>query len=165
MSWITRFLSGGAFGKVLGIGKGYVEAKQHQKLVKIESETKIIEAETDARVNRTMSNTNADNLMDELAARDKKNTFKDDYLIYLGSLPLLIASLSPFIVCYYTNSWEKLLPNFIEAWKSLSSMPEWYPWILAAVYVDVLGFRSFARQFLKSFSNRFSFSKQKGASK
>ena len=133
----------------LGIGGKFLEGKQKLKELKQTQKFKIIEAETTAIVNRITSNNESDNAIDMITARNKKYTYKDEIITYLFLMPVVIATITPFIIAYQSDSWTELNQLTIGSYKGLNQLPEWYKYVLGAVVIDVLGFRSFARKIME----------------
>ena len=133
-------------GNALGIGKDYLNNRQKLKAAKAEQEFKIVEAETKAIVNRIETNTNSDAEIDVITARNKRFTIKDDVITYLFLVPVIVASVVPFIVAFNNGDWENLSSHIVDSYNSLSELPNWYPYILGAIVTDVLGFRTFLRK-------------------
>jgi hypothetical protein len=142
-------------GNILGIGKGVLERKAKLKELKQIQEHKIVEAETKAVVDRIMSNTDSDNNIDLITARDKKYTLKDEVVTYLFLTPVFIAALTPFLIAFKDGSWTDLNTHTKESWIGLNELPEWYMYVLIAVVVDVLGFRSFMRKLIERVSEKY----------
>lgn len=136
----------GILGSVLGISKGYFENKAKLKRLKQEQEHSIVEAQTKAAVDRTLSNTDSDNQIDLITAQDKKHTLKDEIVTYLFLVPVFIATTSPFIIAYNESDFTNLAQDIGIAYENLDCLPDWYKYVLAAIIIDVLGFRSFARK-------------------
>lgn len=141
-------------GNLLGIGKGYLERRATLKELKQLQEHEIVKAETTAMVDRIMSNTQSDNEIDLITARDKKYTSKDEVITYLFLIPILVASLIPFLVAYQNNDWVNLLEIIRQSYESLDRLPSWYKYVLFAIIIDVLGFRSFARKMVERWYER-----------
>ena len=78
-------------GDLLGIGKGYLENRARLKQAKANQEHEIVIAETEATVDRILNNTESDNSIDLITARNKKYTLKDEILTYLFLMPVLYA--------------------------------------------------------------------------
>jgi hypothetical protein len=133
---------------VIGIGKDALNNKAKLKEQKVQNKFKIEEATTNAQVRRINSETEGDLAIDLITARDKKNTKKDEAVVYLFLAPLFVATVVPFIVAFKTSKWEDLNILFNESYQSLALLPEWYFWGLGFVLIDVLGFRSFARKLM-----------------
>lgn len=136
---------------VLGIGKEALNNKAKLKQLKIEQEHKIIEARTAAEVDRITSNTDSDNQIDLQTARDKRYTFKDEIVTYLFLIPVFVATITPFIIAKKTGDWTELNENLRNSYETLNELPEWYMYILFAIIIDVLGFRSFARRLINKY--------------
>lgn len=141
-------------GNLLGIGKGYLENRARLKQAKSDQEFEITKAETGARVGRIKSETEGDLNIDMITARNKKYTFKDEILTYLFLMPVVVATIVPFFQAMSADgSWLELNVYFKESYMTLDLLPQWYKWVLGAVVVDVLGFRSFARKLVEMYIN------------
>lgn len=140
-------------GNLLGIGKQALENRAKQKQLEAEQKHEITKATTQANVDRIMSNTDSDNQIDLITAQNKKYTLKDEIVTYLFLVPVAIATVVPFIIAYKTNGWLDLNSLTLSSYESLDKLPTWYKWVLGAVIIDVLGFRSFARKIVDSYLN------------
>ena len=52
----------------------------------------------------------------------------------------------PFVMAFESGEWTELNKYVQESYESLDRLPSWYKYVLFAVIIDVLGFRSFARK-------------------
>lgn len=138
-------------GNFLGIGGKIIENRQKIKELKQEQEFKIIEAETTAVVNRIRENNVTDNEIDLITARNKKYTYKDEVITYLFLIPVIVASITPFIISFTNKDFTKINSYVLVAYNGLSQLPDWYKYVLGAIVIDVLGFRSFARKVFETF--------------
>lgn len=141
-------------GSIFGIGKGYLENRRKLKTAKAEQEFKIVEAETNAIVNRILTNTQSDAEIDIITARNKRFTIKDDVITYLFLVPVMVATIVPFVVASSNDSWINLNSHIVNSYNSLSNLPEWYPYVVGAIVTDVLGFRSFLRKISEKWINK-----------
>ena len=141
-------------GNIFGIGKGYLENRQKLKTAKAEQEFKIVEAETNAIVNRILTNTQSDAEIDVITARNKRFTIKDDVITYLFLVPVMVATIVPFVVASSNDSWINLNSHIVESYNSLSQLPDWYPYVVGAIVTDVLGFRTFLRKISEKWINK-----------
>jgi len=144
----------GLIGNLLGIGKNALENRSKLKRLKAEQEFKIIEAQTNAQVDRIMSNTDSDNQIDLITAQNKKYTLKDEVVTYLFLVPVFVATVVPFVTAYETGNWINLNAYVKDSYLALDELPEWYKYVLGAVVIDVLGFRSFARKLVDKYINK-----------
>ena len=138
-------------GNLLGIGKGFLENKSKLKRLKQEQEHSIIEAQTKAQVDRILSNTDSDNQIDLITAQDKKHSLKDEVITYLFLVPVVIATVTPFIIAYNSSSYVNLSEDIRISYENLDKLPNWYKYVLGAIVIDVLGFRSFARKIVDKY--------------
>tara|TARA_R110000868_G_scaffold174872_1_gene411736 strand:+ start:545 stop:1018 length:474 start_codon:yes stop_codon:yes gene_type:complete len=142
-------------GNLLGIGKGYLENKAKLKQAKSDQEHEIVVAETKATVDRILNNTESDNSIDLITARNKKYTLKDEVLTYLFLMPVMVATVVPFFQAIsLEGDWTHLNVYFKDSYETLDTLPQWYRYVLYAVVIDVLGFRSFARKIVDIYLDR-----------
>tara|TARA_R100000656_G_scaffold31488_1_gene27443 strand:- start:750 stop:1193 length:444 start_codon:yes stop_codon:yes gene_type:complete len=139
-------------GNLLGIGKDALNNRAELKRLKAEQEFKIVEANTKAQVDRILSNTDSDNQIDLITAQDKKRTYKDEVITYLFLVPVVVATAVPFITAYQTDDFVNLNSHIVESYDALNELPTWYKYVLGAVVIDVLGFRSFARKLVEKYT-------------
>ena len=135
-------------GKLLGIGKDALDNKAKLKRLKQEQDFAIVEAQTKANVDRILSNTDSDNQIDLITAQQKDKTFKDEVITYLFLIPVVIATVTPFIIAFKESNYTNLSDDIRISYENLDKLPNWYRWVLGLVVVDVLGFRSFMRKVL-----------------
>lgn len=133
-------------GNLLGIGKGYLDRKAELSKLKAANEFAILEAQNKAQVDRIMSNTNSDNDIDFITAQQKGSTLKDEVITYLFLVPVIIATATPFIIAFSTGNFLNLSTDIKLSYENLDQLPTWYKYVLGAIVIDVLGFRSFARK-------------------
>jgi len=136
---------------LLGIGKSALENKAKLKRLKQEQDFAIIEAQTKANVDRIMSNTDSDNQIDLITAQQKSKTFKDEAVTYLFLIPVVIATATPFIIAFKESSFINLSDDIRISYENLDKLPDWYKYVLGAIIIDVLGFRSFARKLVDKY--------------
>jgi len=138
-------------GNLLGIGKDALNNRAKLKQLEAEQRFKITEATTNASVDRIISNTESDNQIDLITAQNKKYTFKDEIVTYLFLVPVIVATIVPFISAFESGQWNELNVLVKDSYLALNELPEWYKYILFAVVIDVLGFRSFARKIVDKY--------------
>ena len=97
-------------------------------------------------VDRILSNTDSDNQIDLITAQNKKYTLKDEIVTYIFLVPVFIATATPFLIAFNNNEWTSLSIYVKESYQNLDQLPTWYKYVLSAIIIDVLGFRSFARR-------------------
>jgi len=139
--------------KLFGIGKEIIANKNKLKAAKQEQKFKIVEAQTKASVDRILSNTDSDNQIDLITNQQKSETFKDDVVTYLFLIPVIIATATPFIIAYKTSDLAMLSNDIKNSYENLDKLPNWYKYVLGAIVIDVLGFRSFGRKIADKFLN------------
>jgi len=138
-------------GNLLGIGKDALNNRAKLKQLEAEQRFKITEATTNASVDRIISNTESDNQIDLITAQNKKYTFKDEIVTYLFLVPVIVATIVPFISAFESGQWNELNVLVKDSYLALNELPDWYKYILFAVVIDVLGFRSFARKIVDKY--------------
>lgn len=108
---------------------GFIEtkkAKAKQKLVKIEAETSLLEKQIKGEID-----------WDVEAVKGSKESWKDEYLTILFSIPLLLCFL-PFTVEYVERGFE-----------ALSMTPDWYKYTLGVIVSASFGIKGAAKMFGK----------------
>ena len=135
-------------GNLLGIGKDALNNRAELKRLKAVQKHAILEAQTKAQVDRILSNTDSDNQIDLITAQDKRHTLKDEIVTYLFLIPVVIATATPFIIAYKDANFTNLAQDIRVSYENLDCLPQWYKYVLAAIIIDVLGFRSFARKLI-----------------
>jgi len=138
-------------GNLIGIGKDALQNKAKLKQIKQEQEFKVLEAQTKANVDRILSNTDSDNQIDLITAQQKDKTFKDEVITYLFLIPVVIATVTPFIIAFKESNFTNLADDIRISYENLDKLPNWYRWVLGAIVIDVLGFRSFARKIVDKY--------------
>ena len=138
-------------GNLLGIGKDALKNRAELKRLKAQQEHSILEAQTKAQVDRILSNTDSDNQIDLITAQDKRYTLKDEIVTYLFLIPVVIATVSPFIIAYKESNFTNLAQDIRVSYENLDCLPNWYKYVLGAIIIDVLGFRSFARKLIEKY--------------
>ena len=108
---------------------GYVEtkkAKAKQKLVKIEAETEIVKQQIKGEVDWDLE-----------AIKGSKDSWKDEYLTILFSIPLLLCFL-PFTVEYVERGFA-----------ALAMTPDWYKYTLGVIVSASFGIKGATKFFGK----------------
>tara|TARA_B100001287_G_C22283972_1_gene345135 strand:+ start:135 stop:518 length:384 start_codon:yes stop_codon:yes gene_type:complete len=108
---------------------GFMEtkkAKAKQKLVKIEAETSLLEKQIKGEID-----------WDVEAVKGSKESWKDEYLTILFSIPLLLCFL-PFTVEYVERGFE-----------ALALTPDWYKYTLGVIVSASFGIKGASKMFGK----------------
>jgi hypothetical protein len=148
MKWL------GLIGNLLGIGKGALERRSALKKAKLDSDLKVIEARANAQVKRINSNTVSDNQLDLMAKEQQATSYKDEVVSFIFLMPLVVATVNPFLVAYKTSNWVGLTEQFVKSYDSLNKFPTWYIVGVVLVVIDILGFRSFLRKAFTAWLDR-----------
>jgi hypothetical protein len=102
------------------------KAKAKQKLVKIEAETSIMEKQITGEIE-----------WDVEAVKGSKESWKDEYLTILFSIPLLLCFL-PFTVEYVERGFQ-----------ALALTPDWYKYTLGVIVSASFGIKGATKMFGK----------------
>ncbi len=140
---------------LVGIGKGALQNRQKRKQAELATKLQIEKARSTAQVQRITSNTISDNEIDLITAQNKSKTFKDEFLTVLLLMPLVVATIEPFIRAYKSNTWIQLNEYFLQSYINLDKLPDWWMYAFFAVIIDVLGFRSFARKIVNNLMDKW----------
>tara|TARA_R110000737_G_scaffold353327_1_gene404200 strand:- start:2542 stop:2994 length:453 start_codon:yes stop_codon:yes gene_type:complete len=144
----------GVIGNLLGIGRDALDNKAKLKKLRVEQEHAIVTAQTNALVDRIKSNTDSDNEIDLITARDKRFSHKDEIVTYTFLMPVFIATATPFIKAWNSKDLAQLEDSIKMSYQNLNELPDWYMFVLFAIIIDVLGFRSFARKVVDKYINK-----------
>ena len=136
---------------LLGIGKDALNNRAELKRLKAQQEHSVIKAQTKAQVDRILSNTDSDNQIDLITAQDKKHSLKDEVITYLFLIPVVIATVTPFIIAFKESNFINLSDGIRISYENLDKLPNWYKYVLGAIVIDVLGFRSFGRKIVDKY--------------
>lgn len=117
----------GLFGVASNAVEGFIEtkkAKAKQKLVKIEAETSIMEKQIAGEIE-----------WDVEAVKGSKESWKDEYLTILFSIPLLLCFL-PWTVEYVERGFA-----------ALAMTPDWYKYTLGIIVSASFGIKGASKMF------------------
>jgi len=126
---MINILLQGLFGVASSAVEGYVEtkkAKAKQKLVKIEAETSLMEKQIKGEID-----------WDVEAIKGSKDSWKDEYLTILFSIPLLLCFL-PWTVEYVERGFN-----------ALATTPDWYKYTLGIIVSASFGIKGATKMFGK----------------
>jgi len=119
----------GLFGVASSAVEGYIDtkkAKAKQKLVKIEAETTLMEKQITGEI-----------AWDVEAIKGSKQSWKDEYLTILFSIPLLLCFL-PWTVEYVERGFA-----------ALAMTPDWYKYTLGIIVSASFGIKGASKMFGK----------------
>jgi hypothetical protein len=102
------------------MGTQWIEGKQKIAAAKVERETKALTNEAD---------------WDKVQAEAGKNSWKDEWLTLLVSIPMIMAFI-PGAEDYVMRGFE-----------ALESMPEWYQYLVGVVFAASFGIKALAGKF------------------
>lgn len=121
------------------------ENRAKVELLKVETELRIIQieaqaraAEAQAKLEMAKQGQKIDFELDKESVRQMQNSWKDEFLLLLFSLPVILT----FI--------PSMQPYVKQGWEMLSQAPEWFLWLYAAMIISVWGLRGIARTILES---------------
>ena len=130
-----------ALGSTLLTGvMGYFTDRQKMKAIEKQGELDITKATTSAKLKRITAGDMSATDLDSLSVKDRG--YKDDYLLFVGTAPLILVFIPYFV------------PHITEGFKILETLPEWYRWVVLGVYIDTFGFRRILRVVLEKYLNK-----------
>lgn len=157
----------GFIPSIVGGVKDYTERKQKMRQLKTESELRIMEAKLNSDIRRAESADKADTELDKTSI---ENTgWMDEYLLILTTTPQLLLLLSPFVdialnvylgtnggmpqesVTVSTGLLNTAVSSYFDA---LSKAPDWYWYMLGAVYIHALGMRRMVRLLIEKWAGK-----------
>lgn len=119
--WLT-----GLINPLTSVVKGW----QSRKQAKLESELKVNEAQTEAKIRLLAQGQSADIAWNNLSI--KNSGWKDEWFTVVLSIPAIMA----FI--------PQLAPFVEEGFKALALCPEWYKWCLMIAVASSFGYKKIA---------------------
>ena len=121
------------------------ESRAKADLLRIEAELQVIQIEAQARMAQAntkleMAKTGQqiDFEQDMEAIKQMRNSYKDEFLLILFSLPIILS----FI--------PSMQPYVLKGWEMLALAPDWFLWLYGAMIISVWGLRGIARSVLES---------------
>jgi hypothetical protein len=134
---------GTLLGGVVDGVSGYFKGKQELKKVKIESEKKIIEARANSEIAiseakiEMAKNGQANNFdLDKLAMQNMEKSYKDEFLLGLFSIPMILAFIYPDVA--------------LAGFEVIAKMPTWYQYTFIGMVVVIYGMRGMLTKFIDS---------------
>lgn len=123
-SWISILMEG------IGIGKGALEGWQTRKKAKLDSDLKVLQAQTTAKINRLETGQKADIAWENLSITN--SGWKDEWFVIVLSIPA--------ILCFIPG-----MANYVYAgFQALSATPDWYQWCFTIAVGSSFGYRKIA---------------------
>ncbi|MFA0810848.1 hypothetical protein [Microbulbifer epialgicus] len=150
-------ISMGALAAGKFIFGGLMDHFKHKREVKSEerrAELEIRRARTEAQIKR-VNDGDAHAAAMDLASAGQRG-WKDDYLLILTTLPMVVLFIAPLFELAIAQSYQTgdLQAAVDAGFHSLKSTPEYYWWGLAAVYIDTFGFRRMLRQVVEGWATK-----------
>ena len=125
----------GLLGPIASLAGTWLNGKVETKAA--ETKAKVARAEAEAQIMVSRATSEAD--WEKIMAQGTQNSWKDEYLVLLFSIPLILAFL-PF-------EWaDQAVANGFAA---LDSMPQWYSYTLGVIVASSLAVRSATKFFGK----------------
>jgi len=127
-----------AIMSLLGIGGKAVETYQRRQLAKQEHKFQLerIRAEGEREAAMALAETEAQ--YDNIAQRNMKTTWKDEYLVLVFTAPMIVSFLIPFIHVFWGID---LTPQLRQSWALISSAPAWYQYTVWGIVIATFGLR------------------------
>ncbi len=141
--------------------KEYIAEKQEIQKLEKTAAIELKKVKLTAEIERAKSNDAADTTLDKISL--ETTGWMDDYLVVITTFPFVMIMLSPFIdmammfafleePTYTTGMIQRAV---FDGFLALNKAPEWYWWLLGAVYLRALGMRRMLRIFLEKGFNPF----------
>ena len=120
-------------GPIANLAGGWLKGKADAQAAA--SNLKLVEAEAKATIMKSAATSEAD--WEKLMAQGTQNSWKDEYLVLLFSIPLILAFL-PF-------EWANAA--VANGFAALESMPQWYSYTLGVIVASSFAVRSATKFF------------------
>lgn len=123
-------LLGALLTTILGGIIGFFERRDERIKIDHESDVRIREAETQAKIKTLESAQNAEIAWDTAAVQQMERTWKDEWFVFLFSVPLILA---------FCGRWGREIAY--NGFTALEGMPEWYIISLGLIVASTFGYR------------------------
>lgn len=80
--------------------------------------------------------------------------WKDDYLLILTTLPLLVIFVEPLLMAFNNYNSGSMTVAVFESFKVLETAPDYYWYVIAGIYIDTFGFRRMLRVAVENWLRR-----------
>ena len=124
---------GQLIGPIANLAGGWLEGKANAQAAA--SNLKLVEAEAKATIMNSAATSEAD--WEKIMAEGTQNSWKDEYLVLLFSIPLILSFL-PF-------DWAK--EAVTDGFAALETMPQWYSYTLGVIVASSFAVRSATKFF------------------
>ena len=120
-------------GPITELAGGWLKGKAASQAAS--ANLKLVEAEAKATIMKSAATSEAE--WEKLMAQGTMNSWKDEYLVILFSIPLILV---------FTGEWGRTVVG--EGFVALEQMPEWYQYTLGVIVASSFAVRS-ATKFFK----------------
>lgn len=137
----------GVIKALLQVWSDNTKQKALDKSFERNAEHRLKQAKLESQIKRVESGDEAAASLDLLSFQHRG--IKDDYLLIITTLPLLLLFAGPLLELAFLQSVYKagdLTAAIMAGFMALDQAPEWYLVALALVYVDTFGFRRLLRE-------------------
>ena len=126
---------GGVLKTAAGPVTEWIKGKQAIKAAKVDAEITVIQSR--AKHIQTMATKDQDAEIDWNLAQIKNSGWKDEYLLLLFSIPL--------VMCFIPGYDQYVVKGFV----ALDGCPEWYQWSISIMVAAAYGYQKIANSFGK----------------
>jgi len=123
-----------ALGPIANLAGSWLQGKADKTAA--EAKLKLTEAETKSKILLSEKTSVAD--WERIMAQGTQNSWKDEYLVLLFSLPLILC---------FTGEWGR--SAVADGFAALETMPEWYQYTLGVIVASSFAVRSATKFFRK----------------
>ena len=123
-----------AIGPIANLAGSWLQGKADKTAA--EAKLKLTEAETKSKILLSEKTSVAD--WERIMAQGTQNSWKDEYLVLLFSLPLILC---------FTGEWGR--SAVADGFAALEKMPEWYQYTLGVIVASSFAVRSATKFFRK----------------
>ena len=121
-------------GPIANLAGSWLQGKADKTAA--EAKLKLTEAETKSKILLSEKTSVAD--WERIMAQGTQNSWKDEYLVLLFSLPLILC---------FTGEWGR--SAVADGFAALEKMPEWYQYTLGVIVASSFAVRSATKFFMK----------------
>lgn len=143
---VGKFVFGGIFD--------WLKHRRELKAEERQGELALKKANNQARIQRAQSGDDHAAAMDRASAGQRG--WKDDFLLLLTTLPVLLLFAAPIYELWIAETYRPgdLQAAVMAGFTALKATPEYYWWALAAIYIDTFGFRRMLRTAVETWAGK-----------
>ena len=129
---------------LIGIGGRSLQTWQEERKLKAEKRLEIERLRVQGEIDQAKALAQTVAEYDNIAQRNMKFTFKDEYLMMIFTFPYIISFVTPYIQAFAFNeegAKVDLINLLDQSWSLITKVPDWWQWCTIGMVVATYGLR------------------------